>query len=164
MIRVENLVKTYGSVHALDGLSLQVEPGVVYGFLGPNGAGKTTTLRILSGLARPDRGQAWIMDQPVTLKQAANPGGPARRMLGVLPEEPAFYAWMTPRELLKDLVAPLHGLKPVEAAQREDESRPQWTCFSMRLLRTSAIPDLLNSTIRPTERPAHVSDSASWRY
>jgi ABC-2 type transport system ATP-binding protein len=48
MIRIENLVKTYGSVRALDGLSLSVEPGVVYGFLGPNGAGKTTSMRILS--------------------------------------------------------------------------------------------------------------------
>ena len=118
MIRVENLVKTYGSVHALDGLSLHVEPGVVYGFLGPNGAGKTTTLRILSGLARPDRGQAWIMDQPVALRQSAGQGVAARLMVGVLPEEPAFYAWMTPRELLRDLVAPLYGMEPTEAAKR----------------------------------------------
>ena len=121
MIRVENLVKTYGSVRALDGLSLHVEPGVVYGFLGPNGAGKTTTLRILSGLARPNQGQAWIMDQPVTLKQATSQGGAARHMLGVLPEEPAFYAWMTPRELLRDLVAPLYGMELSTAAQRADQ-------------------------------------------
>jgi ABC-2 type transport system ATP-binding protein len=51
MIRIENYVKTYGKVRALDGLSLEVEPGVVYGFLGPNGAGKTTTMRLLSSLA-----------------------------------------------------------------------------------------------------------------
>ena len=50
MIRIENFIKTYGSVRALDSLSLNVEPGVVYGFLGPNGAGKTTTLKMLSGL------------------------------------------------------------------------------------------------------------------
>lgn len=118
MIRVENLVKIYGNVRALDGLSLHVEPGVVYGFLGPNGAGKTTTLRILSGLASPDQGQAWIMDQPVALRQNAGQGATARRMVGVLPEEPAFYAWMTPRELLRDLVAPLYGMEPTEAANR----------------------------------------------
>ena len=58
MIKVENLYKSYGQVHALDGLNLEVEPGMVYGFLGPNGAGKTTTLRILSGLARADQGKA----------------------------------------------------------------------------------------------------------
>ena len=80
MIRVENLVKTYGQVRALDGLNLRVEAGKVYGFLGPNGAGKTTTLRILSGLARPDAGQAWIMEQPVAFGSA-----PLRKRIGVLP-------------------------------------------------------------------------------
>jgi ABC-2 type transport system ATP-binding protein len=116
MIRVENLVKTYGQVRALDGLNLRVEPGKVYGFLGPNGAGKTTTLRILSGLARPDAGQAWIMEQPVAFGSA-----PLRKMIGVLPEEPAFYAWMTPRELLRDLTAPLYGMSPVDSARKTSE-------------------------------------------
>jgi ABC-2 type transport system ATP-binding protein len=53
MIRIEGLTKRYGSVRALDGLSLEVKPGALYGFLGPNGAGKTTTMRILTGLAKP---------------------------------------------------------------------------------------------------------------
>ena len=65
MIRIESLVKTYGTVRALDGLSLNVEPGAVYGFLGPNGAGKTTSMCILSGLARPDSGRAWILDKEI---------------------------------------------------------------------------------------------------
>ena len=116
MIRVENLVKTYGQVRALDGLNLRVEAGKVYGFLGPNGAGKTTTLRILSGLARPDAGQAWIMEQPVAFGSA-----PLRKRIGVLPEEPAFYPWMTPRELLRDLTAPLYGIPPAEAARQTAE-------------------------------------------
>ena len=116
MIRVENLVKSYGQVRALDGLNLRVEEGKVYGFLGPNGAGKTTTLRILSGLARPDAGQAWIMEQPVAFGSA-----PLRKSIGVLPEEPAFYAWMTPRELLRDLTAPLYGMPPAEAARQTAE-------------------------------------------
>ena len=51
-IVIDNLVKTYGAVRALDGLDLEVPQGTVFGFLGPNGAGKTTTLRILAGLAR----------------------------------------------------------------------------------------------------------------
>ena len=116
MIRVENLVKTYAQVRALDGLNLRVEAGKVYGFLGPNGAGKTTTLRILSGLARPDSGQAWILEQPVAFGSA-----PLRKMIGVLPEEPAFYPWMTPRELLRDLTAPLYGMPPAEAARQTAE-------------------------------------------
>jgi ABC-2 type transport system ATP-binding protein len=60
MITVDTLTKRYGAVLAVDGLSFEVGPGRVTGFLGPNGAGKTTTLRMLLGLARPDRGTATI--------------------------------------------------------------------------------------------------------
>jgi ABC-2 type transport system ATP-binding protein len=116
MIRIEKLAKRYGNVRALNGLDMQVEAGVVYGFLGPNGAGKTTTLRILSGLARADGGQAWIMGQPVGLQ-----GLGKRPIMGVLPEEPAFYPWMTPREYLRDFVAPLYHLDAKEAAERTKE-------------------------------------------
>jgi ABC-2 type transport system ATP-binding protein len=116
MIRIENLVKTYGAVRALDGLSLNVELGVVYGFLGPNGAGKTTSMRILSGLARPDSGRAWILDREI-----GQPGSDVRSLIGVLPEEPAFYGWMTPREYLRDFVAPLYNIHGLVAAQRADE-------------------------------------------
>jgi ABC-2 type transport system ATP-binding protein len=116
MIRIENFVKTYGSVRALDSLSLNVEPGVVYGFLGPNGAGKTTSMRILSGLARPDSGRAWILD-----KEIGQPGSDIRSLIGVLPEEPAFYGWMTPREYLRDFVAPLYNIHGQVAAHRAEE-------------------------------------------
>ena len=60
MINVDHLTKRYGPVTAVDGLSFEVGPGRVTGFLGPNGAGKTTTLRMLLGLAAPDRGTATI--------------------------------------------------------------------------------------------------------
>lgn len=116
MIRTEKIVKRFGSLRALNGLSLHVEPGAVYGFLGPNGAGKTTTLRILSGLARADQGQAWIMGQCVGLSTLGQ-----RPMLGVLPEEPAFYSWMTAREYLRDFIAPLYNLRGKEAARRAAE-------------------------------------------
>jgi ABC-2 type transport system ATP-binding protein len=116
MIRIENLKKTYGSVRALDGLSLDVAPGVVYGFLGPNGAGKTTTMRILSGLARADSGRAWVLE-----KEIGQPGSDVRPLIGVLPEEPVFYPWMTPTEYLRDFIAPLYGLSPRDASQRAAE-------------------------------------------
>jgi len=116
MIQIENLVKTYGTVRALDGLSLQVEAGAVYGFLGPNGAGKTTTMRILTGLARPDSGKVTILDQVL-----GQPGVDIRPLIGVMPEEPAFYGWMTAREYLRDLMAPLYGMAPKAARQRTDE-------------------------------------------
>jgi len=114
MIRIEKLAKRYTSVRALNGLDMQVAPGTVYGFLGPNGAGKTTTLRILAGLARADHGQAWIMGNPVGLHGLQ----PHTVQMGVLPEEPAFYPWMTPREYLRDFVAPLYRLDAKAASQR----------------------------------------------
>ena len=104
-IVVEGLVKTYGSVHALDGLNLQVEAGSVFGFMGPNGAGKTTTMRILTGLAKPSSGQAWVAG--VNLSED---GRSLSKHIGYLPEEPAFYPWMTPRELL-DYLGRLYGLQ-----------------------------------------------------
>jgi ABC-2 type transport system ATP-binding protein len=60
-IEVRSLVKRYGKVAALDGLTLSVRPGTVYGFLGRNGAGKTTTIRILAGLARPTEGGVSVL-------------------------------------------------------------------------------------------------------
>jgi ABC-2 type transport system ATP-binding protein len=131
MIRIENLVKTYGTVRALDGLSLNVEPGAVYGFLGPNGAGKTTSMRILSGLARPDGGRAWILD-----KEIGQPGSDVRSLIGVLPEEPAFYGWMTPREYLRNFVAPLYNIRGQVAARRAEE-----------LLETVGLKDAANRRI-----------------
>ena len=105
MIKIESLSKRFNGVRALNGLDMQVKTGSVYGFLGPNGAGKTTTLRILSGLARTDKGRAWIMDQEVNLRSLGH-----RPLMGMLPEEPAFYPWMTPREYLRDFIAPLYRL------------------------------------------------------
>jgi ABC-2 type transport system ATP-binding protein len=118
-IRIEALQKTYGSVKALDGLDLAVEAGSVFGFLGPNGAGKTTTLRILTGLAQASGGRAWVAGVEVT----AHPGGSAgalARNFGYLPEEPAFYNWMTPRECL-DYVGQLFGLPAGERRTRTAE-------------------------------------------
>jgi len=115
-IRIEGLRKSYGGVTALDGLDLQVESGAIFGFLGPNGAGKTTTIRLLTGLAQPSQGRAWVDDVEVT-------GGGLHRVarkIGHLPEEPAFYNWMTPHEFL-DHVARLFGLPAAERQARVDE-------------------------------------------
>ncbi len=63
VIKVEGLVKEFGSTRALDGLDLTVEPGQVHGFLGPNGSGKSTTIRILLGLIRATGGSARLFDE-----------------------------------------------------------------------------------------------------
>jgi ABC-2 type transport system ATP-binding protein len=114
-IRVEGLSKSYGAVRALDGLNLSVAHGTVFGFLGPNGAGKTTTIRILTGLARPTSGRAWIAGEEIVGRQ-----GSQAHKIGHLPEEPAFYNWMTPREFLEH-VAGIFGLKASERASRAKE-------------------------------------------
>lgn len=114
-IRIEELRKVFGNFQALDGLSLRVEPGTVFGFLGPNGAGKTTTIRILAGLAHATSGHAWILDKEVSADRRE-----IARNIGYLPEEPAFYPWMTPREYL-DHVGRVFGLPPAERSTKTNE-------------------------------------------
>ncbi len=114
-IRIEGLTKCFGAVQALDGLSLAVERGSVFGFLGPNGAGKTTTIRILTGLARADAGRAWIDGREVTSDPRSGSGH-----IGYLPQEPSFYPWMTAREFL-DYVGRVFGLSTAERKQRTAE-------------------------------------------
>lgn len=97
---------------ALDKLSLQVEPGEVFGFLGPNGAGKTTTLKILTGLIFPTEGEAAILGHPAGQPEAL-------RRVGFLPENPYFYDYLTPEELL-DYFARFFPFTPEERTRRRD--------------------------------------------
>jgi ABC-2 type transport system ATP-binding protein len=113
-IRIEDLRKQYGQVKALDGLTLSVEPGTVFGFLGPNGAGKTTTLRMLTGLAQPTAGKAWVAGIDIADRHGL------AEIIGYLPEEPAFYPWMTPFEFL-DYVARVFELPARERKARVRE-------------------------------------------
>ena len=78
---------------ALDGLTLAVEPGEVFGFLGPNGAGKTTTLKLLMQLVYPTSGTASILGRPLGDLEM-------KRRIGYLPENPYFYDYLTAEELL----------------------------------------------------------------
>ncbi|MET3855470.1 ABC transporter ATP-binding protein [Rhizobium sp. OAE497] len=98
-ITISGAVKTFGmgarAVTALDGLSLSIPEGKVYGLLGPNGAGKSTLLRIIAGLLRPDRGSIEIFGEP------ASPA--TRRRLGMMIESPSFYPFLTAREHLETL-------------------------------------------------------------
>jgi ABC-2 type transport system ATP-binding protein len=111
-VRTENLVKDFGTFRALDELSLEVQPGTVFGFLGPNGAGKTTTIRILTGLAHATRGKAWVAGEEVI------PGaGTTARRIGHLPEEPAFYGWLSSLEYL-DHVSRIFDLPADERTRR----------------------------------------------
>jgi len=97
--------KVFRTAAALDGLSLSVPEGSVFGFLGPNGAGKTTTLRILAGLARPTSGAARVLGHDVL-----EAGGDVRAVIGFLPDVPAFYKWMTAPQYLR-FAGSLFGLR-----------------------------------------------------
>lgn len=104
VIDIRDLTKTYGSVKALDGLTLSIPRGGVYGVLGPNGAGKSTLFRTLLGLIRPTSGEATVMGGRI--------GDPAAtRRMGSMIETPRFPPFMTARQVLEWL-ARAHGGVP----------------------------------------------------
>jgi ABC-2 type transport system ATP-binding protein len=101
------------SRRSLDGLTLQVERGEVFGFLGPNGAGKTTTLKLLMGLIFPTSGTARVLGKSIESVGM-------HREIGYLPEQPYFYDYLTARELL-DYYARFFGYSGAERARRVDK-------------------------------------------
>jgi ABC-2 type transport system ATP-binding protein len=116
-IEIENLTKDYpfGFLHlkkkrSLEGLTMQVESGEVFGFLGPNGAGKSTTIKLLVGLIFPDAGSARILGKPITDIEM-------HRDIGYLPEQPYFYDYLTAAEVL-DYFARFHDLTAADRAER----------------------------------------------
>ena len=96
-IAAADLIKRYRRVTALDGLTLAVERGSIFGFLGPNGAGKTTAVKLLLGLAAPTSGEAWVLGAPISDERAHRA---ARRRVGYLPELFRYPGWATAREVL----------------------------------------------------------------
>ena len=104
-IEIEGMGKRYpGGVLALDGLTMTVPEGSVFGLLGPNGAGKTTTLRLLAGLTRATTGRATVAGIPVSADALE-----VRRRLGYLEQDPRVYGWMTGRDQLR-MLGRLHGM------------------------------------------------------
>ncbi len=108
LVEARDLVKRFGSLTAVDGISFAVDRAEVVGFLGPNGAGKSTAMKIISGFLEPTSGQAYIEGynshtQPIE----------ARRRLGYLPEGAPAYADMSVADFL-GFIAGMHG--HVEAA------------------------------------------------
>ena len=95
MIAVHGLVKVYGRFKAVDGVSLNVEPGEIHGFLGPNGAGKTTTLRMIAGLLKPSSGRILVNDHDMETDPEA-----AKSSLGFIPDRPFIYDKLTAGEFL----------------------------------------------------------------
>lgn len=115
MIEVIEVTKSYGTVEALAGLSLTVEPGAALGLVGANGAGKSTLIRILCGLSRPDSGTARINGHDL-IRQPVE----ARRALGCLPEHPPLFDLLTGGEQLL-WVGRAYGLSDALLVERIEE-------------------------------------------
>lgn len=115
MIRVEGLVKTYGSFTAVDGVSLDVAPGEIHGFLGPNGAGKTTSIRIIAGLLKPTAGRVVINGHDLATEPVA-----AKASLGFIPDRPFIYEKLTGREFLR-FHGGLYAMDTESIEKRADE-------------------------------------------
>ena len=112
VLEVLNLTKRYGSTAALDGVTLSVNEGDVFGLLGPNGAGKTTLLSIVAGLLEADAGEVKLRGRPFTRHDRG-----LRRELGIVPQELAVYSELTARENLRFFGA-LYALPGVELDRR----------------------------------------------
>jgi sodium transport system ATP-binding protein len=114
VIALERVVKRFGKVEALRGVSLAVPDGQVTGLLGPNGAGKTTALRILYGVVTPDAGRATVDGLDLATDRLA-----AQQRLGVLPHAQGLYPRLTAREHVR-YFARLHGLVGAALEARVD--------------------------------------------
>jgi ABC-2 type transport system ATP-binding protein len=95
-VSIVDVVKNFGSLQALAGVSIDIEPGEFFGLLGPNGAGKTTLISSLAGLIRPDAGSLKVLGHDVIRDFRE-----ARRLLGVVPQELVFDPFFNVRETLR---------------------------------------------------------------
>jgi ABC-2 type transport system ATP-binding protein len=113
VISAEGLVKRYGDLTALDGVSFSVPRGCVFGLLGPNGAGKSTTIRILTGLTRPTSGKATVLGHDAEAVEA-------KARIGVVPEASNVYEEMTALDNLV-FAGELYGVPRAERRGRAME-------------------------------------------
>ena len=129
MIKIENLVKTFGAKRAVDGVSFGVERGEVLGFLGPNGAGKSTTMRMITGFMPPTGGRVTVGGFDVAESPLE-----AKRLIGYLPENAAAYSDMTVQGFLR-FAAELRGL--TGEALKKAVRRVVDLCFLESVMRQS---------------------------
>jgi ABC-2 type transport system ATP-binding protein len=113
MLVIRDFSKTYkGGNKAVDGLSLHVEPGVIYGFIGHNGAGKTTTIRSVVGAQSFDSGEILICGKSITAEPEE-----AKRLMAYIPDSPEVYDNLTGTRFL-DFVADVYGVGAAERRER----------------------------------------------
>ena len=116
MLTLRNVTKRFGTITALDGVSLEIAPGEFFGLLGPNGAGKTTLMSLAAGLRTPEAGTIVLAGRPVASGASA-----ARRALGLVPQTIALFPELTADENLR-IFGELQGLRGAELRTRIDEA------------------------------------------
>jgi len=116
-VHVVDLTKHYGDVHALDGVSLQTEPGEIFGLLGHNGAGKSTLIRILTGRAKPTSGRAQVLGHEVPRELEA-----VRGEINLVAEMPNVYQRATAKENL-ELFCTLYGVPKSRGTEALEQVR-----------------------------------------
>jgi len=130
LVELRAVTRRFDEVLAVDGLTLDVRAGEVFGLLGPNGSGKTTTVRMIAGLLAPTSGQVRVQGADVTQDPLA-----ARRCLGFVPDGAPLYPNLSPRQHL-ELVGRLHGLD-------EDEIQGE----ALRLLTVLGLHDRIDEPV-----------------
>lgn len=116
VVNVENLIKKFGDLTAVDNISFSIEEGEIYGLLGPNGAGKSTTINIICGLLKMDKGSIRILEKDIK-KDATN----AKKNIGIVPQDIAIYEDLTAFENVK-FFASLYGLRGKQLVERTNEA------------------------------------------
>ncbi len=165
-VDADGLTKSFGAVHAVSDVSLQVETGEVYGILGPNGAGKTTMLRMLFGLIRPDSGSLSLFGRRWSSDGIATLDG-----VGGFIESPRFYPYLTGRQNLRGLARLDGGVRPglleevldlVDLGSRADRPVGGWS-YGMKQRLGVAASLLREPRLLVLDEPANGLDPAGIR-
>jgi ABC-2 type transport system ATP-binding protein len=115
VLSLSGLTKRFDGFTAVDGLTLEIEAGELFGFLGPNGAGKTTTIKMICGLLHPTQGTVTVGGFDIVREPLH-----AKALLGLVPDEPVLYKKLTGREFIR-FVGELYAVTPAAIDKRTDD-------------------------------------------